>query len=59
MKIKISDSILDKAYGKAFEELYTGKFPWFSSKELAEEWAGDVLYEFLCTAFETIFEFED
>jgi hypothetical protein len=59
MKLVIRDSVLDKAYDVAFEKLYTGKSPWFSSKENAEEWAGDVLFEFLVDAFETLFDFED
>lgn len=59
MKLVIRDSVLDKAYDIAFEKLYTGNDPWFSSKENAEEWAGDVLFDFLVNAFETLFEFED
>lgn len=59
MKLVIRDSVLDKTYDIAFEKLYTGKHPWFSSKENAEEWAGDVLYDFLVDAFESLFEFED
>lgn len=56
VKITITDSEFDAAAKVAFEKLYASEdcSPWFDTKEQAEEWAGDVAFEFVVNTLEAL-----
>lgn len=54
MKIIICDAEMDDAFEKAFKKLYSSPKSWFSTKEGAENWAGDVAFEFVLDVLEQL-----
>lgn len=55
-KITITDSEFDTAAEVAFKKLYAFDDcqPWFNTRAQAEEWAGDVAFEFAVNVLEAL-----
>lgn len=54
MKIIIRGAEMDDAFDKAFKKLYSSSSPWFGTEEEAEDWAGDVAFDFALDVLEQL-----
>ena len=54
MKIIIRSAEMDDVFNKAFKKLYSSSDPWFNTKEDAEDWAGDVVFDFALDVLEQL-----
>ena len=63
MKIIIRGVEMDDAFDKAFKKLYSSSTfkklysssnPWFNTEEEAEDWAGDVAFDFTLDVLEQL-----